>query len=249
MSEISTGQDCKKRSLSRIKGFQEVTLIDWEGKIASIIFTGGCNFRCRYCHASGLVLCDEKIQPLSFDKVEEFLIQKKGWIDGVVISGGEPTLDAGALLYMTHAIRSMGLAVKVDTNGSRPDVIKQLLDNHEVDYIAMDIKAPLRQSDYNIASGANVIIEDIVRSKDMIIASGIDHEFRTTVVPGIVQIEDIIDIVRSIKGAKRYCIQQFKPKDTIDRAMLEVRPYLLTEIHGIAQQALEHLPNIIVREN
>jgi len=240
-----------KKCLRRfsIKGFQEVTLIDWDGKIASIIFCGGCNFRCGFCHARGLVLDEEGIEAVPFDSVESFLKEKKGWIDGVVITGGEPTLDEKELIGLIEAIRGLSLPVKLDTNGSRPNVLKDLIASNSVDFIAMDVKAPFNAQAYSMAVNAPVEIKDIIESRDIVLDSGIEHEFRTTVVPGIVDISAIAEIARSIAGARRYCLQQFVPRDTINPSFLDITPYPAEELNRMATVASEHLNDVVIRNN
>lgn len=243
-----TNSDKLKKSLN-IRGFQKISLIDWDGKIASIIFLGGCNFRCGFCHSSSLVLAEDKLEPIPFEGIERFLKAKSTWIDGVVITGGEPTLNEEQLSVIVAAIKELGFLVKLDTNGSRPKVLKKLIDSRAIDYIAIDIKVPLAKGRYQIAVNAPVNIEDIIESKDIISSSGIEHEFRTTVVPGIVSISDIAEIAKSIVPAKKYCLQQFVPRNTIDSSYLNVKPYPIEELHKMATIASEYLPSVTIRKN
>jgi len=232
-----------------IKGFQEATLIDWDGKIASILFLGNCNFRCGFCHSKVLVENFDSMDTIPFYKIAGFLKQKKGWIDGVVITGGEPSLHNGALVELIAAIKGLGFQVKLDTNGMNPELLKEVIGRHMIDYIAMDIKAPLREKDYQNAVRCKVDIERIIRSKDIILNSDIDYEFRTTVVPGIINKENIASIARAIKNAKKYCLQQFVPRDTLDPAFLSLKPYAIEEIRAMADSILPYIRNIILRSN
>ncbi|MFC1807685.1 anaerobic ribonucleoside-triphosphate reductase activating protein [Candidatus Omnitrophota bacterium] len=232
-----------------IRGFQETTLIDWDGKIASIIFMGGCNFRCGYCHSGSLVLEDDKNELISIDYVENFLNSKKGWIDGVVIMGGEPTLNEESLRELVARIKKIGFLVKLDTNGSNPKILKKLINDKLIDYVALDIKAPLRKEAYERVVGVTVDIIKIIESKDILLGSRIDYEFRTTVVPGIICPGDIAEIAKSISHAKKYCIQQFLPKDTLDPFFLKTQPYSLKELNKLALIAYQHLPNVVIRKN
>lgn len=243
-----TSSDKLKESLN-IKGFQEISLIDWDGKIASIIFLAGCNFRCGFCHSSSLILAEDKLDSIPFESIERFLKDKAGWIDGVVITGGEPTLDEKQLSVLVAAIKELGFLVKLDTNGSRSEVLKKLIDGKSVDYIAIDIKAPLIKNRYQRAANTLINIEDIIESKDIILNSGIEHEFRTTVVPGIISISDVAKIAKSIIPAKKYCLQQFVPRNTIDSSYLDVKPYPTEELYKMATIASEYLPNVTVRKN
>lgn len=232
-----------------IKGFQESTLIDWDGKVASIIFLGGCNFRCGFCHSKALVEDFASIETIPFYKIVEFLKEKKDWIDGVVVTGGEPSMHKRALIELLMAIRSLGFQVKLDTNGASPELLKEIMDNRMADYIAMDIKAPLCEKYYRSAVKCNVDIERIALSKDIILNSDSDYEFRTTVVPGIIDKENIISIAKAIKNAKRYCLQQFVPRDTLDPAFLSLKPYKIEEIRGMADSIQQYVKNIVVRPN
>jgi pyruvate formate lyase activating enzyme len=230
-----------------ISGFQEVTLIDWEGRIASIIFISGCNFRCGFCHSKSLVLPESGSRAVPVSAIFQYLDKKQGWIDGVVITGGEPTLYRESLLGLLEDIKNLGLAVKLDTNGTSPEVLKLAIDKGLVDYIAMDIKAPLEQHAYSGAVSADISIEDIKASRDVIIASGIDYEFRTTAVPGVVSLNDVEKISESIMPAKKYRIQQFQAKDTLNPFFLSVKPYSKKELQLMASKAREYIPDTSIR--
>lgn len=231
-----------------IKGFQEVSLLEWEGKITSILFLPGCNLRCPFCHAKSLVLEADEIDTVPFRQVRDYLNKKKGWIDGVVITGGEPTLYQ-ELFDLIDEIRKLKLDVMIETNGTYPDKIKALLKTQRLNYIAMDIKAPLDNSgkNYKKATAADVDIDKIRTSIDIIISSSIDYEFRTTVIPGIIESEDIIEIARAVKGAKKLALQQFLPKNTIDPAYLNIKPYPKKVLEGMAEQAREFVNTIVIR--
>jgi pyruvate formate lyase activating enzyme len=232
-----------------IRGFQEVSLLDWEGKIASIIFTGGCNLRCGFCHSKDLVSNDPGLPSIPWEEISEFLEKKKGWIDGVEITGGEPALYLKGLLRLIRAIKDMGFLIKLDTNGTMPQAIRSIIDHKAVDYIAMDIKAPLDQKDYSAAVRAPIDIENIKACKDMIISSGIDYEFRTTIVPGLISSAEIEEIARSIVPAKRYRLQQFQAKDTLDPCFLDLKPYSTEELEIMVNKARLYIPDTIIRGN
>ena len=230
-----------------IRGFQEVTLVDWEGKIASIIFISGCNLRCGFCHSKALVLKENSPCTVPLSEIIQYLDKKQGWIDGVVITGGEPTLYCENLLALLYDIKGIGSAVKLDTNGTRPEVLKSAIDKGLVDYIAMDIKAPLEQQAYSSIAGTEVNIEEIKASIGIIISSGIDYEFRTTAVPGAVSLKGIEKISEYIKPAKRYRIQQFQAKDTLNPSFLSLKPYSKEELQLMADRAREHVPDTLIR--
>jgi len=197
-----------------IKGFVESSLIEWPGRLAAVIFLPGCNLRCRYCHARDLVLGAASVESIPAEKVLDYAGSSGGWIDGIVISGGEPTLYAG-LAGLMRDVKSRGLDVKLDTNGTRPDVIAGLMDEGLVDAVAMDVKAPL---DERYLKVANVPV-DLARVREsirLIMQSGIEYEFRTTVSPALLSLADVVDVAREIEGARRYCLQPFCPHVCLD---------------------------------
>jgi len=209
-----------------IGGFQKFTLIDYPGKLSCIIFLSGCNFRCPFCYSTELVL-PEKIKnhpKLNKNNIIDYLRDRQGMLEGVVICGGEPTLNSD-IEELCHDIKDLGYSIKLDTNGSNPDILKKLIENKLIDYIAMDIKAPLDPERYKKAVGVNVDIETIKKSIELIKTSGIDYEFRTTIVSGIHSDEDIILIAESIAPAKRYFVQQFiSEKTIIDISLKDKKP-------------------------
>jgi pyruvate formate lyase activating enzyme len=167
----------------KIGGFVRSSLVDYPGKVAAVIFTQGCNFRCPYCHNSGLVFPELFTDEIPFEYVWDFLEQRRGLLDGVVFCGGEPTLQ-NDLLEVIGKIRSLGFAIKLDTNGSKPDILAEVLPH--LDYVAMDIKAPLDK--YSSVSGVAVDNYEIRRSMLLIRASGIPYEFRTTFHPEFISV-------------------------------------------------------------
>ncbi|HEY4503606.1 MAG TPA: anaerobic ribonucleoside-triphosphate reductase activating protein [Candidatus Paceibacterota bacterium] len=188
----------------KIGGLEECTLIDYPGKIACVIYTIGCNFRCPYCHNPELV--DETAKEMPIDKIWRFLEERKNLLDGVVISGGEPTLHDD-LMEMILKIKKMGYFVKLDTNGTRPAIIKKLIGKNLLDYIAMDIKSPIEM--YSMTVGRSVHPDAIRQSIEVIMSSPVDYEFRTTIVKSLLSPEDIEQIGKEIKGAKKYYLQKF----------------------------------------
>ncbi|MCK4994449.1 MAG: anaerobic ribonucleoside-triphosphate reductase activating protein [Candidatus Omnitrophica bacterium] len=229
-----------------IKGFNPHTFLDWEGKIACVIYLPGCNFKCPFCHSSELVINPETIANVDYAYIKDFFKEKKGWIDGVVIGGGEPTLYKN-LPDLLRDIKNKGLLVKLDTNGTNPMVLKQLIDEKLLDYVAMDIKAPLDTQLYAKVTASNVDVISIKQSIDLLMSRDIDYEFRTTVVPCFLQKKDMLAIVKAIKGAKKYILQQFDPKDTLDKSMATVKPYLPDELKQFAQLVSEFVKQCYVR--
>jgi pyruvate formate lyase activating enzyme len=194
-------------------GLQKSSLVDYPGKLSSVVFLSGCNFDCPYCHnpalASGSTACPTE---LTVSNIFSFLEQRQGFLDGVVISGGEPTLQHD-LEDFCRRIKAFGFPVKLDTNGSRPKVLERLIDAKLVDYVAMDLKTdPLLYKSYIKADcGPDPIFESI----RILMASGIDYEFRTTCVKPIVTLETIANISRLVQGARLYALQRFRSKDVL----------------------------------
>ena len=198
----------------RIGGFRRISLVEYPGKISSVVFTVGCNFRCPYCYVPQLVLPERfhEVKEVSEDEVFAYLERNRGLVDAVVITGGEPTLQ-GDLARFAGRVKSMGFLVGLETNGSMPRVLERLIDDGLVDYVAMDVKTRLEFESYRRVVGyalSRSEFEGIVRSVRLILSSGVDHEFRTTVVKELHRAEDLIEVCRFIKGAKAYYIQAYK---------------------------------------
>jgi pyruvate formate lyase activating enzyme len=200
-----------------IHGLQKMTLLDYPGKIACTVFLGGCDFRCPYCHNYELV--DGSSNALLDDReFFSFLSTRKGLLDAVAITGGEPLMRKDLASFIKE-IRSMGFAVKLDTNGYHPEQLKELLDQQLLSYVAMDIKNSL--SKYSITTGIdNPDLSAIKASISLLLSSDIDYEFRTTVVKELHELSDFAEIGKLIRGAKAYYLQQFTPRDTVpDKAL------------------------------
>jgi pyruvate formate lyase activating enzyme len=214
-----------------IKGIQKLSLIDYPGKVACTLFTFGCNFRCPYCHNPELVV-DDGSPPISEVDVLRFLDERKGFLDGVCITGGEPTLH-NDLPDFIKRIKGLGYSVKLDTNGTNPEMLRRLIGERLVDYIAMDVKAPLEK--YENVVRMKVDLGKIAESVEIVKAFP-EHEFRTTVVPELLAKEDILTIAEWLKGARRFFIQQFKPTKTLDKTFLEKQVYLADELEKICNE-------------
>lgn len=217
-----------------IKGLEKFSPKDFPGYISSTVFLGGCNFRCPFCHNSDLVLRPEILPTFPLDYFLSFLDSRKGWLEGICISGGEPLLqdDLETLLIL---IKDRNLLAKIDTNGSFPSRLEDLIQKRLIDYIAMDVKAPLKR--YQEVTRAAVNEEDIVRSVDIIKNSGLGYVFRTTLVPGLVGPEDIKKICQMLDGASIFQLQQFVPLNTLDSHYLQKKPYRREEVQGLARIA------------
>lgn len=196
-----------------IGGLQKCSLLDFPGKIAAIVFTQGCNFRCPFCHNTTLVLPAKFESSISEESFFDFLVSRKKQLDGVVISGGEPTLHKDLDQFIDKII-NLGFAIKLDTNGTNFVVLNRLISQKKLNYIAMDLKHSMNL--YHFACGTKINQETISNSIQAIINSGIDYEFRTTVVPGIHTVENMKDIRKMLNGAKRYILQKFIPDNALD---------------------------------
>ncbi|MEA3224090.1 MAG: anaerobic ribonucleoside-triphosphate reductase activating protein [Thermodesulfobacteriota bacterium] len=197
----------------RIGSIQRSSLIDYPGKISAIVFTIGCNFRCPYCHNPELVDPGLFPDPVPEEEVIRFLERRKGKLDAVVITGGEPALQDDLLDFMAR-IKKMGYLVKLDSNGSRPEIIEEAISRGVVDYLAMDVKAPLDK--YQDVTKSNINTDSIISSIDKIMGSSLDYEFRTTILRPLLTCDDILEIGHLIKGARTYVLQMFVPTKTLD---------------------------------
>lgn len=210
-----------------IKGIQKLSLIDYPGKLCATIFVGECNFRCPYCYNVSLILEPKNLRTIPEQDVLDFLSERKGFLDGICVGGGEPTIHKELPIFLSK-VKKIGFLVKVDTNGSKPKMLKRLIDEGLVDYIAMDVKAPLRK--YRKTVGAEVDIESVKESVGLIRASDIDYEFRITMVPELTTEEDLIEIAKMLKSSKRFVVQQLRPGKTLDESFKDVIPYSIEKL-------------------
>lgn len=219
-------------------GMIKQSLVDYPGEIATVLFTRGCNLRCPFCHNPDLLIKPKiMVKPIDIEEVLEFMLQRRGFLDGVVISGGEATLNEDLPADIAR-LKALGFLVKLDTNGSNPAMLESLLRHNLLDYVAMDIKAPLDFKKYKLASG-RLSSEDffsIRSSVQMLKNAKIQVEFRTTVVPVLHTPDDIVEIARYIAGAELYTLQQFNPRITVDPGYARVVPYSKAEMNAIAEQ-------------
>jgi len=228
----------------QIKGFNKLSLIDYPDKTCSIIFLGGCNFRCPYCHNIDLVKNPEKLPTIEQEEVISYLDNHREWIDGVVISGGEPCLNK-ELFDLCKKIKELGFPVKLDTNGSNPDMLQSLIKNKIIDYIAMDIKAPLEK--YEQVTKVKVLTDNIKKSIEIIKNSKLDYEFRTTLLPALHSKEDILNIAELLKGAERYYLQQFRNGVTLEEDYQNKESYSEEELKQFAEMLKPFFSKVEVR--
>ena len=234
-----------------IKGFVDLSLVDWPGKLSSVFFVADCNFRCPFCYNSTLVLHPDKVETIAFERIEDYLKKQRAWIDGVCVTGGEPMLHKD-LPDLCSKLKRMGLLVKVDTNGTNPMMMKELMDRRLVDYIAVDIKAPLTVEKYSKSAGvkAEKPLERVKETIGILLGSKVNYEFRTTVVPTLHEEDDIKKICDDIKGCTKYVLQKFSislGKTTIDPDFSKLKPFTDEKMKKFLTIAQEYLPNTELR--
>lgn len=227
-----------------ISGFQKSSMIDYPEKISAIIFTQGCNFKCPYCHNPELNQLNNRETEFSVSRVVEFLKSRVGKLDGVVITGGEPTLHKD-LPGLINTIRDFGFLVKLDSNGTNYDMLEKLVLDKKVDYVAMDIKAPLEK--YNEVVCSNVPLENVKKSIELLKSDKVDYEFRTTVVKSQLYAEDFVKIGKLIEGSKKYYLQKFLPTKTLDKNYLEQETYTTEEFAPIIQNLKQYIEKVELR--
>jgi len=227
-----------------IGGLHKVSLIDYPGKICAVIFTQGCNFRCAYCHNPELV--DPKLfePPMPHEEIFGFLDKRRGKLDAVVVTGGEPTLQPNLIPFLKR-VKEMGYLIKIDTNGALPEILENLIVHRHVDYIAMDIKSPPEK--YSRVTRAEVDVERIRRSIDLITTSGIPCEFRTTLVQSLLDQEDIRKVGDMIKGARRFVLQRFVPSKTLSSDFLQASTYADRELEVFKKDLESHIEDVVIR--
>jgi pyruvate formate lyase activating enzyme len=226
-----------------VKGLEKFAPKDFPGFIASTVFLGGCNFRCPYCHNAELVLRPERLADIPMDFFLAYLDSRKGWLEGICVTGGEPLL-AEEIESFLSIVKQRGLLIKLDTNGSRPETLERLLQADLIDRAAMDIKAPLDR--YREVTGAKVDPDAIVRSAALLRTSGLPVLFRTTVVPGLIAAEDIESIGRWLQGAPVYQVQQFSPVGTLDAEYGRIKPYGRDEVRRLADAARPFFGEVLI---
>lgn len=213
------GEHKRKGSRMQIHGFNKTTLLDYPEHVAATVFTGGCNFRCPFCHNGNLVLHPEEQPVIPKEEIMAFLKKRQGILEGVCITGGEPTLQRD-LPEFIREVKDMGYLVKLDTNGSSPHVLWKLLQEGMVDYVAMDVKAS--KENYGYAAGvAHLDLSHIEESISILKNSHIDYEFRTTMVKGIHSIEEFEYISRWLSGSRAYFLQQYRENENVLRKGFE----------------------------
>lgn len=218
------------------------SLIDYPGKVSAVFFTIGCNFKCPHCYNIDLVL--KKLKPLPDKKIEEFLEERKNFINAVILSGGEPTLQED-IIDFAQKIKKHNLYLGIETNGHKPEILSRMIDGNLLDFIAMDIKADL--NDYEKATGVKVNKNAILRSINLLKNSSIPHEFRVTVVPNLIKKENIENIGKLAKGSKIVLQQFINDKEMINKDFKKLKPYPSKKIEEFKKILSEYSNNVELR--
>ncbi len=226
---------------------QKTSLIDYPGEVASTLFTIGCNFRCPFCHNASLVIPEQfPPQRISAEQANSELATRKKYVQAICITGGEPTIHP-ELVWFIESLKKEGLKVKLDTNGTNPQMLSELYQKGLLDYVAMDIKSSLE--DYDESSGIETDISKIKESVAIIRASGVPYEFRTTVVPGLHNLEKIEALGKWLEGADKYVLQAFSPEGgTLNKAFETKAPFKDTDLRAFVSAAKPYFKEVKLRE-
>ena len=223
----------------KFSGLRKTSLVDFPDRVASVLFTPGCNLRCPYCHNWRIVI-DPKPPFLNDEAALHVLEERKSFIDAVVVTGGEPTIHK-ELPNFLRRLKENGFATKLDTNGLNSQVLKECLPN--LDYVAVDVKTKI--SKYKRLGSEDA--SELARTTEVLKNNDVKYEFRTTVVPGFVGEEDIVEIGELVKGARRLVLQQFVPDDALEEAFRSIKPYSAANIRNLGYQLKDYVENIVIQ--
>lgn len=238
-----------------IKGLVKLSLIDFPGRLSAVIFTAGCNFRCPFCHNRDLVLNNPNLPEISLEYVFSYLKEKVGMIDGVCVTGGEPTLNTDLPEFL-KTVRSLGYEVKLDTNGTNPRMLNKLISEGSIDYIAMDLKSSFDENYLLAAQSQNQTLATIFESIKLIIESGIEYEFRTTVVPSLHTPQSLAALASQLKehfsqalGGRslRWYLQSFRPGNCLDGSFNSVVPFSDSQLQSFQFEISKLIPSVKLR--
>jgi pyruvate formate lyase activating enzyme len=227
-----------------IKGFQGTSLLDFPGRIAALLFFGGCNLSCPFCHNPSLVQQPQQYPDYPLTALLAELQERRSFIDGVVVSGGEPTLAEG-LLPLLREIKALSLEVKLDTNGLRPVILEQVLAEGLVDYVALDLKTAVHR--YGELHPGPVDTDALLRSIELLLSAPVAYEIRTTCVPGLVDEADLPAMGRAIQGARSWVLQQFVARHALDETLRARSPHPAGRLHAFADIARAYVNQVSVR--
>ena len=233
----------------RIGGYQKTSLIDYPGKVAAVVFTVGCNFRCPYCHNRDLVLARPKGGFFKASEVLKDLEERKDLVDGVVLTGGEPTLQKD-LPKFAGKLKDLGLLVKLDTNGSNSFILSSMKENDLLDFVALDIKAPLDERYEKVSRCQDVKVSGIRKSIILLSESEVDYELRTTVVPELHTPSDLIDLAKQlseIAPKAEWVLQRFQPKNCLDPEFEKIKPYDKMFLENLVEKLKAYVPSVSLR--
>lgn len=228
----------------KISGLQAVSLIDFPEHICCTVFTQGCNFKCPYCHNPELLSLESKNKYIEEKDFFKFLTERRGKLDGVCITGGEPTLQ-GDLTSFIEKIKNMGFDIKIDTNGTNPELVSNLINKNLVDYFAMDMKAPRKK--YDEVSKSKNLLEKVHKSIKIIMNSKIQYEFRTTVVKELLSINDLKQIAIELDGSTMWIIQQFQPFENIKFRSPKFTTYSHKQLMEVVKFATDYIETVNIR--
>lgn len=230
-----------------IKKMIETSFLDWDGKIVTTLYVPNCNYRCPYCHNWPLFQNPDEFDDVPLEKIKEYLEAHRDFIDGICLTGGEPSIYK-TLPEFLKMIKEMGFKIKLDTNGSDPELLRRVIDENLVDYVAMDVKTSLDEK-YDKATGVNTNLDNVKKSISILMNSNIGYEFRTTVVPTIVEVEDVVKISRFIEGAKKYVLQQFVGPGSYMEEIANIEPFERPVFNEMVMEASPFVDEVLLRGN
>ena len=231
-----------------ISGFIKNSFIDYPGKISSVIFTQGCNMRCKFCHNHELIPIKGSYSTYSEDEVLYHLEKTKGFVDALVITGGEPTLQSDLICFI-RKVKQLGVLIKLDTNGTNPKIVRKLLDEQLIDYVAMDIKHKIDLTAYQELVGEQFSehqFSNVLESIHLLKEACVEVEFRTTLIQGSHSKEDVQAICEFLQSSKKYSLQEFNPVHVFDKSFTRRNPYNKSEMLHIAECNKHLMPNVRV---
>ncbi|UCH58070.1 MAG: anaerobic ribonucleoside-triphosphate reductase activating protein [Candidatus Bathyarchaeota archaeon] len=234
----------RERQPLPIARYQRLSLRDYPGRLCAKAVVPGCNFRCPYCTKTDLVLDHQRIEPILEREVLDHLYRVRGYLDGLCVGGGEPTLHNGLLLFL-YKVKALGYRVKLDTNGSRPKRLRKLMGEKVVDYVSLDIKAPLDR--YHEVVRAKVDVDAVWESVRLLRRGHVDYEFRATAVPRLIDSRDLEEIAQTLVGSKRFVIQQYRPGKSLCTEFEGVEPYSEAKLEEFKVKVEPYFPECEIR--
>lgn len=234
---FARGARTPRVSTVQIAGIQRAGMLDWPGKVTATVFLAGCNLRCPFCHNPELIGVPRRLE--SLEALLALISDRRNWLDGVVVTGGEPLAGDG-IDTLLRTLKREGMPVKLDTNGTHPERLIDLIEEDLVDFVALDVKAT--EDRYERATGVREVWPLVQRSIAAILESGVDHEFRTTCYPLAVAPDDPVRIASHLVGGRRYVLQQYRPSRTLDPAAISVRPHTADTLCRAAERCCSFLP-------